>query len=97
MTRRYASFFPALMALASVPFEVASVKLDKGDFRPPTFALSNNDFYRPVGGRFFADFALPVYISRGTARAAWAEITADQSPAADPRRRSYRAPFGELN
>src|SRR3954451_9403648 len=33
-------------------FEVASVKLDTGPFRPPNFPLDPGDPYRPVGGRF---------------------------------------------
>ena len=37
-------------------FEVASVKLDPGPFRPPNFPLDPGDAYRPVGGRFSADF-----------------------------------------
>ena len=44
-------------------FEVASVKLDPGPFRPPNFPLDASDAYRPVGGTFFADFALPTYIT----------------------------------
>lgn len=44
-------------------FEVASVKADAGPFRPPDFPLDSSDAYRPVGGRFVADFALPTYIT----------------------------------
>ena len=44
-------------------FEVASVKLDSGAFRPPNFPLDNSDAYRPVGSRFSADFPLQTYIS----------------------------------
>src|SRR5262249_6967850 len=44
-------------------FEVASVKLDDGPFRPPNFPLDPGDAYRPVGGRFSADFPLATYIS----------------------------------
>ncbi len=44
-------------------FEVASVKLDTGGFRPPNFPLDNSDAYRPVGSRFSADFPLQTYIS----------------------------------
>jgi bla regulator protein blaR1 len=44
-------------------FEVASVKLDPGPFRPPNFPLSPDDAYQPVGGRFSADFQLFTYIT----------------------------------
>jgi uncharacterized protein (TIGR03435 family) len=44
-------------------FEVASVKLDTGPFRPPNFPLDPGDAYRPVGGRFSADFPLSTYIA----------------------------------
>jgi uncharacterized protein (TIGR03435 family) len=44
-------------------FEVASVKLDAGPFRPPNFPLDPGDAYRPVGGRFSADFPLSTYIT----------------------------------
>jgi uncharacterized protein (TIGR03435 family) len=44
-------------------FEVASVKLDPGPFRPPNFPLDAGDAYRPVGNRFSADFPLATYIS----------------------------------
>jgi uncharacterized protein (TIGR03435 family) len=43
-------------------FDVASVKLDPGPFRPPNFPLDPGDAYKPTGGRFFADFALVTYI-----------------------------------
>ncbi len=44
-------------------FEVASIHLGEPDhFQPPLFALSPDDSYAPTGGRFFADFPLPVYI-----------------------------------
>jgi bla regulator protein BlaR1 len=43
-------------------FEVASVKLSKGPFVPPNFGLNAGESYRPTGGRFKADFPLPVYI-----------------------------------
>jgi hypothetical protein len=36
-------------------FEVASVKLDTGPFRPPNFALDPGDAYSTTGGRFSAD------------------------------------------
>jgi len=39
-------------------FEVASVKLDPGPFRPPNFPLDAGDAFRPVGGRFSAGFPL---------------------------------------
>lgn len=38
-------------------FEVASVKLDNGPFRPPRFALDNGDAFTP-GDRFSSDFPL---------------------------------------
>jgi hypothetical protein len=44
-------------------FEVASIKLDNGPFRPPNFPLDPGDAYRPVGGRFSADFPLLTYIT----------------------------------
>jgi uncharacterized protein (TIGR03435 family) len=44
-------------------FEVASVKLDPGPFRAPNFPLGPGDAYRPVGGRFSADFPLTTYIT----------------------------------
>jgi uncharacterized protein (TIGR03435 family) len=44
-------------------FEVASVKLDPGPFRPPNFPLDTGDAYRPVGGRFSADFPVINYIT----------------------------------
>ncbi len=44
-------------------FEVASVKHDQGEFRPPNFPLDPGDAYRPVGGRFAADFPLATYIT----------------------------------
>ena len=44
-------------------FEVASVKPDTGPFRPPNFPLDAGDAYRPVGGRFSADFPLMTYIT----------------------------------
>lgn len=43
-------------------FDVASVRLDRGDFRPPTFALSADDWFREPNGRFFADFTVETYI-----------------------------------
>jgi uncharacterized protein (TIGR03435 family) len=44
-------------------FEVASIKADPGPFRPPNFPLDPGDAYRPVGGRFSADFPLATYIT----------------------------------
>jgi len=44
-------------------FDIASVKLDDGPFRPPNFPLDPGDAYRPVGGRFSADFPLAIYIT----------------------------------
>jgi len=44
-------------------FEVASIKLDTGPFRPPNFALDSGDAYATTGGRFSADFPLTVYVS----------------------------------
>jgi uncharacterized protein (TIGR03435 family) len=43
-------------------FEVASIKPDKGAFKPPNFPLDNGDKYVPTGGRFSADFPLVTYI-----------------------------------
>lgn len=42
-------------------FEVASVKLDGGPFRPPNFPLDNGNSFTP-GSRFSADFPLLTYI-----------------------------------
>lgn len=42
-------------------FEVASVKLDAGPFRPPNFPLDNGNSFTP-GSRFSADFPLLTYI-----------------------------------
>jgi bla regulator protein blaR1 len=44
-------------------FEVASVKPDSGPFRSPNFPLDPSDAFRPVGGRFSADFPLTNYIT----------------------------------
>jgi uncharacterized protein (TIGR03435 family) len=44
-------------------FEVASVRLDQGEFRTPSFALSADDWFRDPNGRFHADFDLATYIS----------------------------------
>lgn len=43
-------------------FEVAAIKPDNGAFKPSAFPLDNGDAYKPVGGRFFADFPLLTYI-----------------------------------
>jgi len=43
-------------------FEVASVKLDKGEFVPPSFAMNASEAYRPLNGRFHADFPLWTYV-----------------------------------
>ena len=44
-------------------FEVASIKLSEiGKFRPPNIALNIDDEPIATGGRFFADFPLPVYV-----------------------------------
>ena len=52
-----------IAAGSKMAFEVASVKRDPGPFRPPNFALDPGDGYRPVGGRFSADFPLTAYIT----------------------------------
>lgn len=45
-------------------FEVATIKPgDPGKFIPPTFGLNIDDAPIPPGGRFIADFTLPVYIA----------------------------------
>jgi uncharacterized protein (TIGR03435 family) len=59
---------------SKMAFEVASIKLDPGQFRPPNFPLDPGDAYRPVGGRFTADFPLLTYITF----AYKASLTADQ-------------------
>ena len=50
----------------TMSFEVASIRQSKpGAFTPPNFALDNGDSFTPhgdPGGRFIADFSLPVYI-----------------------------------
>lgn len=43
-------------------FEVASVRQDQGPFRPPSFALSSDDWFREPNGRFHADFSVATYI-----------------------------------
>lgn len=68
-----ASSVSAQTAVAHVPdwqnaaggtmaFEVASVHEDKGQFKPPSFALSADELFQEPNGRFHADFALPNYI-----------------------------------
>src|SRR5271156_2622583 len=52
-----------IAAGTKMAFDVASVKLDPGPFRPPNFPLDPGDAYRPVGGRFSADFPLSTYIT----------------------------------
>jgi hypothetical protein len=47
---------------STMAFEVASVHEDKGPFKPPSFALSSDEWFREPNGRFHADFALPTYI-----------------------------------
>ena len=47
----------------NMSFEVASIRPgEPGKFTPPSFALSIDDSPVPPGGRFTADFPLPVYI-----------------------------------
>ncbi len=46
----------------AMEFEVASVRLDMGDFSLPSFALSADDWFREPNGRFQADFSLETYI-----------------------------------
>jgi len=43
-------------------FDVASVRLDKGEFKTPSFAMSADDWFRDPHGRFHADFPVSVYI-----------------------------------
>ncbi len=52
-----------IAAGGKMAFDVASVKPDPGPFRPPNFPLDPGDAYRPVGGRFSADFPLTTYIT----------------------------------
>jgi bla regulator protein BlaR1 len=52
-----------IAAGSKMAFEVASIKPDPGQFRPPNFPLDPGDAYRPVGGRFSADFPLTTYIT----------------------------------
>jgi uncharacterized protein (TIGR03435 family) len=50
-----------IAAGGKMAFDVASVKLDKGPSRSPSFPLDNGDAFTP-GNRFFADFRLLTYI-----------------------------------
>jgi bla regulator protein blaR1 len=43
-------------------FEVASVRPSAAKFRPPSFPMSADDSFKPIGGLFFADFPVSVYI-----------------------------------
>jgi uncharacterized protein (TIGR03435 family) len=52
-----------IAAGGKMAFDVASVKLYTGPFRPPNFPLDPGDAYRPVGGRFSASFPLTTYIA----------------------------------
>jgi uncharacterized protein (TIGR03435 family) len=44
---------------SKMEFDVASIRLDTGDFKPPSTALSNDDGMPPQDGLFHSDF--PVY------------------------------------
>ncbi|WP_263416304.1 TIGR03435 family protein [Terriglobus albidus] len=46
----------------AMSFEVASIHEDKEAFKPPSFALSTDEWFNDPNGRFHADFALPTYI-----------------------------------
>jgi len=46
----------------TLEFEVASVREDKGPFRPPSFALSSDDWFRDPHGRFHSDFSVATYV-----------------------------------
>ncbi len=46
-------------------FEVASVRVDTGEFKPPSFPLSADDSFTDTGGLFRADFPVIVYIQFG--------------------------------
>jgi uncharacterized protein (TIGR03435 family) len=52
-----------IAAGGKMTFEVASIKPDTGPFRSPSFPLDASDAFRPVGGRFSADFPLATYIT----------------------------------
>lgn len=47
---------------STTEFEVASVREDKGPFKPPSFALSSDEWFSEPNGRFHADFGLSTYI-----------------------------------
>jgi uncharacterized protein (TIGR03435 family) len=49
-------------ARGTMAFEVASIHEDKGPFKPPSFDLSSDEWFREPNGRFHADFALPTYM-----------------------------------
>jgi bla regulator protein blaR1 len=49
------------VAGGKMAFEVASIKMDKGPFRPPNFPLDTGDAFAP-SNRFSADFPLLTYI-----------------------------------
>jgi hypothetical protein len=42
-------------------FDAASVKLDTGEFHPPSFPLDNGNAFKP-GGHFSADFGVMTYV-----------------------------------
>lgn len=77
MLRAWVAIFVLVPAAAQTPaepewqtaaggkmaFSVASVKRDTGGFRSPNFPLDASDAFRPVGGRFSANFALMQYIT----------------------------------
>jgi len=44
-------------------FEVASIKRDPGEFRPPNFPFDPGDAYAETGGRLSADFSLTTCIT----------------------------------
>jgi uncharacterized protein (TIGR03435 family) len=46
----------------TMAFEVTSIRLDQGSFKPPSFPLSADELFHEPNGRFHADFALPNYI-----------------------------------
>src|ERR1700709_2505663 len=46
----------------TMEFDVASVRPDDGPFQTPSFALSDDDWFREPTGRFHADFGLSTYI-----------------------------------
>jgi len=46
----------------AMTFEVASVRQDKGPFKPPSFSISFDDSFEDPGRRFHSDFPLMAYI-----------------------------------